>query len=101
MGAVIYVSGLAVALALTFRAGFKFQKLLRQHTSAGLVGFDRELTERYARDPGGALRESVFTRAWQVVFSRHESAEVEQARRTYALCIAATVAFALFGLVLL
>jgi hypothetical protein len=101
MGAAVYVMGLAIALALTYRAGSTFQKLLHRKTGVGLVGFDRELTERYAREPGVALRESVFTRAWKVVFSKHEDAEVEQARRKYALCVLATAAFALFGLVLL
>jgi hypothetical protein len=101
MGAITYVAVLAIALVITFRVGQRYQRSLRTHSGAGLVGFDAELTERYARHPGEALRESVFTRAWTLVFTKHENPEVEQARRAYAICVLSTAAFAIFGLVLL
>lgn len=100
-GTLTYLALLLAALVVTFRVGTTYQKTLRRRVDQGLVGLDPGLTERYARHPGQALRESAFTRGFVLVFRKQADPEVERARRAYALCVAATAAFAFFGLALL
>lgn len=101
MGAAMYIVVLGLALTITYRVGLVYHRTLRRNMNVGLVGFDPELTERYARHPSQALREAAFTRAFKLVFSKQGDPEVERARRKYALCVVATAAFTLFGLGLL
>lgn len=96
-----YVALLLSGLILTFRVGIDYQETLRRTGNQRLTGFDSRLTERYARHPDRALRESVFTRAFSLVFREQADPEVERLRRKYALCVVATAAFAFFGLALL
>src|SRR5947209_7732261 len=101
IGGAIYVIALVLSLGFVFRAGRRYDQMLQARTGSGLLGFDRALTEKYARHPDQALRQSALTRSWALILRVQEDAGVEEARREYVIALIIVIVCLFAGLALL